>query len=129
MAVYPESVIISKKPEIVSQVVTAVIQCYLNPVDRGLVDSYGPLTVDIGGTFGVTISNPAGVVIPSTDKTVVDGTEIRYSFSGVTIGVADALAAAVEWQAFVVSGLDTAVLALRALDTSLTVPADIVTPI
>jgi len=119
---YPLSLVTKKKLVISAKNVTAQLVVSLNPVDRQLVTEYGPLQVYTGGIFGITLTNPTGSAVVGSTANVVDGTVLSMSFNNTLI--ADAVAAADEWEDVVAARLGIALGAFRATDQSLTVADD-----
>lgn len=114
---YPLSTIVKKAPTIQNGTVTAEIDLYLNPIDAKLVDEYGPATVSIGGTFGVTVGNPSGIYAQDSLVTLADGLVITQTFNSGTSPV-NAVAAAKDWLTVIGSSISQALGAARALDQS-----------
>lgn len=114
---YPLSTIVKKAPTISNGTVTAEIDLYLNPIDAKLVDEYGPATVSIGGTFGVTVGNPTGVYATDSLVTLADGLVVTQTFNSGTSPV-NAVAAAKDWLTVIGSSISQALGAARTIDQS-----------
>ncbi len=108
--------------------VLAQVAINLNLVDRLLVSRYAPVQINIGGTFGVTMSNPAGVVVLGALVTINDGYIVNYTFTNPT-STAYAAAAATEWQTTMVSRIGVALGTIRTLDESITIGSTIYTSV
>jgi hypothetical protein len=111
---YPLSYVIKEPVTPCNGVVTATLGVSLNPIDIDIVNRYGPLVVFTGGTFGVTIQNPAGVVFTGGMVGVVDGTQLQASF--VSTNVAWSVTAAQDWQAVVATKIGIELGKLRSID-------------
>lgn len=123
---YPESTIISEVPQILAEKVTGTVVVYPSPIDVDLLARLGPIGVDISGTFGVTLSNPDGIVVPASERILGYGSIVSYQFFSEDLALGDVVAACIDWQAVMVTRIQAAITAVRALNDSLPVMAQTV---
>jgi hypothetical protein len=116
-SLYPLSCVITEPLAPKDGVVWGIVGTDLNYIDRVLIDRYGPVSIDTGGTFGITSTNPSGVFVPQELRALNTGMDIRKPFY-VPQDPADAAAAATEWQTTMVTRVGVALGALRAQDQS-----------
>ena len=89
----------------------------LNSIDQTIVDYYGPFTVDFGGTFGVTVSNPSGVLVAQDLLPLSQGMKVTKTFT--VAGHTDwAAAAATDWLTTITTRISLALSSGRVIDQS-----------
>jgi hypothetical protein len=97
--------------------IVATVGVDLNYVDRELVRRYGPISVDFGGTFGITPQNPAGVFIPQDLQILDTGLQVSKTFMvpGIPAYATDA---GKDWLQVVTERIGVALGTLRTMDAS-----------
>lgn len=114
---YPLSSVIREQLSPLASVINASVVLDLNSVDQLIVDQYGPLNVDFGGTFGVTIANPSGVLIPQDIQPLESGMRVTKSFT--VVGHTDwAAVAATDWLSAITTRISQALSSGRVIDQS-----------
>lgn len=93
---YPLSSVVREPLDPRGGSVFAKVGIDLNFIDRLLVNRYGPVSVDTGGTFGAISTNPQGVFVPQDLRRLTTGMEIEKEFR-VPGRPDDAAVAAAEW--------------------------------
>lgn len=116
---YPLSVVIGKPVVVCQNVATGCIDVNLNIIDQELVKRYGPVELYTGGTFGVTVGNPAGITVVGGMVPIVDGAEICLEFNSA-VDVAWATDAALDWTNTMVSRVGIALGTVRTTDQGVT---------
>lgn len=115
-AAYPLSNVIRNQLAPRNGVIQATISCDINLVDQGLIDEYGPAVVDFGnGTFGITGSNPDGVVLLQDLRPIGNGLSVTKNFF-VLNHPSWAADAAADWLVVITQRIATALGALRTTD-------------
>jgi hypothetical protein len=117
---YPLSSIIREQLTPVNSVVKATVILDLNSIDYDIVNKYGPLTVDFGGTFGVTVSNPAGVTIEQDLIALEQSLKVTKDFYFATRPDWAAIAAA-EWLTTMTNRIGQTLAAARTTDQAVVV--------
>jgi hypothetical protein len=117
---YPLSSVIREQLTPVSSIVKATIVLDLNSIDYSIVTKFGPITVDFGGTFGVTVSNPAGITIAQDLVALKQGLKVTKDFYFATRPDWAAVAAA-EWLTTVTNRISQALAAARTTDQAVVV--------
>ena len=112
---YPLSTVIREPLEACSGDIEATIGIDLCYVDNALLGRYGPARVDFGGTFGITVANPAGILIPQDFKALNSGIQISKMFCAPG-NPAWAQVAAEDWLNQISIRIGTALGILRATD-------------
>jgi hypothetical protein len=115
---YPLSIVTQSPVTITAGTAVGTLGVSLNPVDIQLVTKYGPAQVNIGGTFGVTLSNPDGVDVLGSYANIVDGALIAQSFA-VAGHVPYAVDAAKDWLNVITTKIGIKLGELRQLDQSI----------
>ncbi len=85
-------------------------------VDTELLMKYGPLQLDLGGTFGVSTANPSGVFLAQNMVQLAAGQKLTVKLSSTT--AAFAAAAATDWIQQIILRIQTLLTALRATGLS-----------
>ncbi len=109
---YPLSSIILEEPIVRAGGVEATCGLELNSVDTALLVSYGPKTVDFGGTFG-----EAELLIRQDLLILKDGLRVTKRF--VSDDMSEAAEAAAEWLDTVRQRVATTLQSIRTLDSNL----------
>ncbi len=114
-SLYPLSTVVLDLLTALQGTVTATVSVDLNVIDVALLSKYGPQTLQLGGTFGITAANPAGVVVPAYPVVLKDGQTITCNFTvvGYPNWAADA---GREWLTFTRTAIQTALTTIRTLD-------------
>ncbi len=114
---YPLSSVIREALTPVNGTVTAIVSLDLNWIDQRCCDRYGPATVDVGGTFGVTVGNPDGLFVAQSLKTLKSGLQIKQSFAATNHSDWAADAAA-EWLTTITERIADSLNKVRQVDQS-----------
>lgn len=112
---YPLSSVVREELVAVNGAVDGIIGIDLNLIDQRLVERYGPAIVDFGGTFGITLANPAGIFIAQDMRPIKTGMKITKRFA-VANHPDYASVAADEWQNEMTQRIGTALGILRTTD-------------
>jgi hypothetical protein len=109
-------------------VITAQLQVFLNPVDQNLVSEYQPQMIDFGGTYGITMANPSGVMVLQNLQQLVDGLQVSQAFY-VANQTAWAVAAAADWEVKNLAKIAAALAYLRTLDQTIDYGTTTINPV
>lgn len=126
---YPLSSIIREQLSPVNGTVNATVSIDLNSVDELIVSRYGPLNVDFGGTFGVTVDNPTGVVIPQDIKPISQGLVVTKAFFVLQSKPQWAATAATEWLGTITARVSAALGTGRTYDQATVLGNRTVSPV
>lgn len=114
---YPLSSVVREQLLPAAGIISATVTLDLNSIDQLIVDYYGPFTVDFGGTFGVTISNPAGVLVPQDLTALSQGMRVTKTFT--VAGHTDwAATAATDWLETITARITQSLSSGRVIDQS-----------
>lgn len=112
---YPLSSVVREPLEPKSGSVWAKMGIDLNFIDRLLVDRYGPVSLDTGGTFGASETLPQGVFLPQDLRRLTTGMEVAKEFR-VQGRPDQAAIAAAEWLEVMTERVGIALGILRTQD-------------
>jgi hypothetical protein len=121
---YPLSSVITKRLVAVAGGFTGQVIADLNTVDANLCAEYAPQMVDFGGTFGVSMANPSGIMILQNLIALINGLSVSQTFTSTT--PAFAAAAALDWEAQMAVKIGNALAALRTADASVSFGTDVI---
>jgi hypothetical protein len=116
---YPLSFVITGPVTVTNKVAKGTASVSLNPIDRELVSRYGPVQLITGGTFGITVDNPAGITILGQIVNIVDGAVVCATFVS-SQNVQFATDAALDWQTQMIGRIGILLGQIRTIDQSVT---------